>query len=70
MNNFDTFLLSRMKENPPEINIRFFKTGHWLDGMGHDRGTAIQSAIADALFQITKKRYRDLPLRNHDLTWS
>jgi isoquinoline 1-oxidoreductase subunit beta len=69
-NNFDTFLLSRIKENPPEINIAFFKTGHWLDGMGHDRGTTIQSGIADAIFQITGKRYRDLPFRNHDLTWS
>jgi isoquinoline 1-oxidoreductase beta subunit len=69
-NNFDRFPLSRISEDPPEINIRFFKTGHWLDGMGHDRGTAIQSAVADCVFQITGKRYRDLPLRNHDLTWS
>ena len=69
-NNFDTFLLSRINEDAPQINIRFFKTGHWLDGMGHDRGPSIQSAIADAVFQITGKRYRDLPLRNHDLTWS
>ncbi len=69
-NNFDTFLLSRIRENPPQINIAFFKTGHWLDGMGHDRGTTIQSSITDAVFQITGKRYRDLPLRNHDLTWT
>ena len=68
-NNFDKFPLSRIKEDPPEINIAFFKTGHWLNGMGHDRGTTIQSSIADAVFQITGKRYRDLPLRNHDLTW-
>jgi isoquinoline 1-oxidoreductase beta subunit len=68
--NFDTFLLSRMDENPPEINIRFFETGHWLDGMGHDRGTSLQSTIADAIFQITGRRYRDLPFRNHDLTWT
>jgi isoquinoline 1-oxidoreductase beta subunit len=69
-NNFDRFPLSRIDENPPEINIRFFKTGHWLDGMGHDRGLSIQSAITDCVFQVTGKRYRDLPLRNHDLTWS
>jgi isoquinoline 1-oxidoreductase beta subunit len=68
-NNFDTFVLSRIKENPPEINIKFFKTGHWLNGMGHDRATSVQSGIADAIFQITGKRYRDLPFRNHDLTW-
>jgi isoquinoline 1-oxidoreductase beta subunit len=69
-NNFDTFLLSRIKEDAPQINVSFFKTGHWLDGMAHDRGTSIQSGIADAIFQITGKRYRDLPFRNHDLTWS
>jgi isoquinoline 1-oxidoreductase beta subunit len=68
-NNFDRFPLSRLKEDPPEINITFFKTGHWLRGMGHDRGTSLQSGIADAIFQITGKRYRDLPFRNHDLTW-
>jgi isoquinoline 1-oxidoreductase beta subunit len=69
-NNFDTFLLSRINEDPPAINITFFKTGHWLHGMGHDRGTSVQSGIADAIFQVTGKRYRDLPFRNHDLTWS
>ena len=68
--NFDQFILSRIREAPPEINIRFFNTGHWMDGMGHDRGTSIQSAIGDAIFQITGKRYRDLPFRNHDLTWA
>ena len=56
-NNFDTFSLSRIDEDPPEINIRFFKTGHWLLGMGHDRATSVQSAIGDAIFQITGKRY-------------
>ena len=69
-NNFDRFPLSRIDENPPEINITFFKTGHWLRGMGHDRATSVQSCIADAIFQITGKRYRDLPLRNRDLTWT
>jgi isoquinoline 1-oxidoreductase subunit beta len=69
-NNFDRFPLSRIREAPPEINIRFFKTGHWLDGMGHDRATSIQSAIADCIFQITGKRFRDLPFRDRELTWS
>lgn len=68
-NNFDRFILSRLNEHPPELNIRFFKSEHWLDGMGHDRGTSLQSGIADAIFQVTGKRYRDLPLRNYDLTW-
>ena len=69
-NNFNRFPLSRMSENPMEINIRFFPTKHWLIGMGHDRATSVQSAIGDAIFQITGKRYRDLPYSKHDLTWS
>jgi isoquinoline 1-oxidoreductase beta subunit len=68
-NNFDAFSLSRIAEDPPEINIRFFPTEHWLVGMGHDRGTSVQAAIGDAIFQITGKRFRDLPFRQHDLTW-
>ena len=69
-NNFHRFPLSRIDEDPPQINIRFFPTSHWLIGMGHDRGTSVQSAIGDAVFQITGKRYRDLPYRQHDLSWS
>jgi isoquinoline 1-oxidoreductase beta subunit len=69
-NNFNRFPLSRMAEDPPEINIRFFATGHWLMGMGHDRATSVQSAIGDAIFQITGKRFRDLPYSKHDLAWS
>jgi isoquinoline 1-oxidoreductase beta subunit len=68
-NNFNTFSLSRIDEDPPVINIEFFPTGHWLVGMGHDRGTSVQAALADAIQQITGKRFRDLPLRQHDLRW-
>jgi CO/xanthine dehydrogenase Mo-binding subunit len=61
--------LSRIDEEPLTIKIQFFPTEHWLVGMGHDRGTSVQSAIADAVVQITGKRFRDLPLRQHDLRW-
>ena len=43
----------------PSVNIEFFPTAHWLVGMGHDRGTSVQAALADAIFQITGKRFRD-----------
>jgi isoquinoline 1-oxidoreductase beta subunit len=69
-NNFHAFPLSRIDEDPPTINIRFFPTGHWLIGMGHDRGTSVQAAIGDAIFQISGKRVRDLPFGKHDLHWS
>ncbi|HVS25365.1 MAG TPA: molybdopterin cofactor-binding domain-containing protein, partial [Gammaproteobacteria bacterium] len=44
-NNFHRFPLSRIDEDPPQINIEFFPTAHWLVGMGHDRGTSVQAAI-------------------------
>jgi isoquinoline 1-oxidoreductase beta subunit len=69
-NNFNKLPISRINEDPPEINIRFFPTQHWLVGMGHDRATSVQSAIGDAIFQVTGKRFRDLPFRQHDLSWS
>ena len=69
-NNFDRFPISRMAEDPPELNIRFFKTGHWLIGMGHDRATSVQSAIAEAIAQTSGKRIRDLPFNTRDLSWS
>ncbi len=68
-NNFDRFSLSRIDEDPPVIDIRFFPTQHWLVGMGHDRGTSVQAALADAIFQITGKRFRELPLNQYDLRW-
>ena len=57
------------RRGPAEINIRFFATGHWLIGMGHDRATSVQSAIGDAIFQMTGKRVRDLPYGRYDLRW-
>ena len=30
----------------------------------------IQSAIGDAIFRITGKRFRDLPYGGHDLSWT
>ena len=69
-NNFNTFPISRIDEDPPVINIRFFPTSHWLIGMGHDRATSVESAIGEAIFQITGKRLRDLPYSRHDLKWS
>jgi isoquinoline 1-oxidoreductase subunit beta len=69
-NNFNRFSMAHIDEDPLTINIQFFPTAHWLVGMGHDRGTSVQAAIANAVFEITGKRFRDLPLRQHDLSWS
>src|SRR5947207_13834173 len=40
-NNYNRFPLSRIADDPPEINIRFFPTGHWLLCMGPDRAASV-----------------------------
>ena len=67
--NFDTFTVSRMNEYPKQINIQFFKTKKWLYGVGEETIPQIMPAIYEAVFQVTGKRIRSLPLKNHDLSW-
>lgn len=69
-NNLDTFPISRMDEYPPVVNIAFFKSNHWLEGVGEEAMSHIPPAMVNAVFHITGKRVRDLPLKNHDLSWS
>lgn len=69
-NNFNNFTISRMDEYPRQVNIRFFKTNHWLTGVGEEAMAQIPPAIVNAVFKVTGKRVRNLPMRNHDLSWA
>jgi isoquinoline 1-oxidoreductase beta subunit len=68
--NFDQFTVSRMNEQPKEINIQFMKSNHWLYGLGEEAIQQVAPAIGNAVFKITGKRIRSLPLKNHDLSWA
>ena len=68
--NFHDFPVSRMSEYPRELNIRFFKTNHWLEGVGEEAMAQIPPAIVNAVFRVTGKRVRSLPMKKHDLTWA
>ena len=67
--NFDQFRVSRMNEQPREINIQFMKSNKWLYGLGEEAIQQVAPAIASAVFNVTGKRIRSLPLKNHDLSW-
>ena len=69
-NNFHDFPVSRMREYPREVNIGFFRTNHWLEGVGEEAMAQIPPAIVNAVFRATGKRVRSLPLRKHDLSWA
>jgi isoquinoline 1-oxidoreductase beta subunit len=67
--NFDTFPVSRMHEYPKEVNIAFLKTNKWIEGAGEEAIPTVTPAILNAVFKVTGKRIRSIPLKNHDLSW-
>ena len=67
--NIDTLPVSRMSEFPREVNVTFFESNRWIYGTGEEAISQVAPAIANAVFTITGKRLRSLPLRNHDLSW-
>ena len=67
--NFDTFPVAPMREYPSEVNIRFLKTNKWIEGAGEEAIPNVAPAICNAVFRITGKRFRSIPLKNHDLSW-
>jgi isoquinoline 1-oxidoreductase beta subunit len=67
--NLDTFPISRMNEYPREVNVEYFKTKFWVYGVGEEAIPQVPPAIYNAVFKITGKRFRSLPLKHHDLSW-
>ena len=60
-----------MADYPIEVNIRFLKTNNkWITGVGEEAIPQIAPAIAQAVFKITGKRIRSLPLGKYDLSWA
>jgi isoquinoline 1-oxidoreductase beta subunit len=68
--NFDSYPTSVLSEYPKEVNISFVKTNRWIEGVGEEAMSHVAPALANAVFVVTGKRVRSLPMRNHDLSWS
>ena len=68
--NYHQFRIARMADYPLEVNIQFLKTNKWISGVGEEAVAQIAPAIAQAVFKITGKRIRSLPLGKHDLSWA
>ena len=60
--NFDGFQLPYMKDTPPRIGIHIVATSDKPTGCGEPPVPAIAPAVVNALFRLTGKRYRTLPL--------
>jgi isoquinoline 1-oxidoreductase subunit beta len=68
--NFDDYQMLRL-DAMPEVETHLALTGgkKW-GGVGEPGVPPIAPAVCNAIFKITGKRVRSLPLRNHDLSWA
>jgi isoquinoline 1-oxidoreductase subunit beta len=68
--NFDDYQMLRL-DAMPEVETHLALTGgtKW-GGIGEPGVPPIAPAVCNAIFKITGKRIRSLPLSNHDLNWT
>ena len=67
--NFDTYPLLRPSEIP-EINVYFVRaTDDPIAGIGEEVIGWVAPAVCNAIFAVTGKRIRSLPLKRYDLSW-
>ena len=69
--NFDDAPMVRIDEAPVvNVHLGGLTGGTKFTGLSEAMSGPIQSAVTNAIFKITGRRIRSLPLKNHDLSWS
>jgi isoquinoline 1-oxidoreductase beta subunit len=66
--NFNDYLVARMSEAPQETHVHIVPSDGLPTGVGEPGVPPIAPAICNALFAITGKRIRQLPIKNTKLT--
>ncbi len=67
--NFDGFQVAKISDSPNSINIDIVKSEAAPGGVGETGIGSFAPALCNAIFAATGERVRNLPIKNHDLSW-